>query len=362
MKIKPVRSRKDFKDFLHLIKVVYRGNPFHRSTDDGIVKLLIQGPTVFHSHASVNSFLILESQKPVGRFSLIFDEKLPTFLQVSFFEALPELPGISDLILEHARKLFPKCKRVVIGLNGHLNYSAGFLLNHFDEPPVFGLPYTPSYYLDYFKDFQQKRMVSFRFPATPFFEYMEKKIDNVDFAGITVRKLDKTRLKQEIEIYTKLNNACFSEHPFWAERSLEEDFELFYPFRRLLREEYFLFAEFKGEPIGFLLWYPDFNELVPANKQLGIKHLLLHRFRNPIRTFRFTQIAVLPQYRISTATLALILKMIPPVKKAGYQFGEGGYIFEDNIKSITMTRRFLERATGSTMEPYRIYALFESKL
>jgi len=54
--------------------------------------------------------------------------------------------------------------------------------------------------------------------------------------------------------------------------------------------------------------------------------------------------------------------MIPPIKKAGYQFGEGGYIFEDNHKSLTMTRRFLERATGEKMSPYRRYAIFEGSI
>jgi len=362
VKIIPVRSRKNLKDFFQIDKKVYQRNPCHRSTGEAITNMLVKGPTLFHNHASVKPFIILQNNEPVGRFALIRDEKLKEFVQVSFFEALPGLRNLSDAILEQISLSFPQCKRVVIGLDGHLNYNAGILLNHFEDPPVFGLPYTPKYYQEYFKKFQQRTMVSFRFPTKPFFEFMEKKGNDVDLAGITVRNMDKTKLKSELEIYTKLNNACFVDHPFWTERRPEEDYELFYPFRWLLKEEYFLFAEYEGEPIGFLLWYPDFNELVPTNRQLALHHILKFYIRNPIKTFRFTQIAVLPQYRISTATLALILKMIPPIKKAGYQFGEGGYIFEDNHKSLTMTRRFLERATGEKMSPYRRYAIFEGSI
>jgi hypothetical protein len=362
VKIIPIKTRQELKVFSNFKKEVYKSNSSQRSTGDTITQLLLKGSSAFHKHASVKPFLIQQRQKPVGRFALIQDEKLKDCVQVAFFEALQGLSNLSEAILQQARSAFPDSDRIVIGLDGHLNYNAGILLNYFDRPPVFGLPYTPDYYPEYFQEFEQKTMVSYRFAAAAFFRFMEEKGHKFDLGGITVRKMNKKKFKREIEIYTRLNNACFAGHPYWAERTPEEDYELFYPFRFLLKEEFLLFAEFQGKPIGFLLWYPDFNELVPANRQLGINHLLKFHIRNPIKTFRFTQIAVLPQYRISTATLALILKMIPPVKKAGYEYGEGGYIFEDNHKSIAMTRRFLQRATGRKMEPYRSYAIFAGKL
>jgi hypothetical protein len=83
---------------------------------------------------------------------------------------------------------------------------------------------------------------------------------------------------------------------------------------------------------------------------------------NPIDTFRFTEIAVLPEYQVSHAVQAMILYAIPFIQKTGVTSGEGGFIFEENTHSIVMTRRFLERVTGTKMEPYRRYALFEKIL
>jgi GNAT superfamily N-acetyltransferase len=186
--------------------------------------------------------------------------------------------------------------------------------------------------------------------------------ENLDFKGITVRKLDKRKLHKEIEIYTYLNNACFLDHPFWAERNVQEDFELFHPFRFLIKEENLLFAEKDGKPIGFFLWYPDFNQLLKGHQHLGIKHVLQYYFTRRIDTFRFTEIAVLPEYKLSHAAQALILYAIPYIRKAGIKYGEGGFIFEENKNSIAMTRRFLERATGIKMEPHRHFALFETTL
>ena len=362
MKAKPVNTRKELRDFYNFSKEIYKDNIFYRSTEYDIIRLLIEGLSAFHNHASVNSYIVQEGDRIVGRFTLIHDQKLPEYVQVAFFEALPHLSDILKIIIKNAREKYPYCKRIVFGLNGHLNYGAGILLNAFDEAPVFGLPYNPEYYQDYFKDFTKRTMVSYRFPTEPFFEYHRKMGHNPDLKGITVRKMNKKRLRQETEIYTYLNNACFSGHPFWADRDVEEDFELFYPFRFLIKEENLLFAEKDGEPIGFFLWYPDFNQLVTGDQHLGLTHVLRYHFANPIKTFRFTEIAVLPGSKNSHAVQAMILYAVPYIKKLGCTFGEGGFIFEENKNSIIMTRRFLERAMGERIEPHHRYAVFENVL
>jgi hypothetical protein len=130
----------------------------------------------------------------------------------------------------------------------------------------------------------------------------------------------------------------------------------------LIKEENLLFAEKDGKPIGFFLWYPDFNQLLKGHQQLGLKHVLHYYFTRTIDTFRFTEIAVLPEYKKSHAVQAMILYAIPYIRKSGIKYGEGGFIFEENTNSIVMTRRFLERATGIKMEPHRHYALFETTL
>ena len=362
MIIKEVHTKRDFSTFYKIPEEIYKNNIFYRASEFDITQLLVEGRSAFHQHAIVLSYLILHEDVVVGRFSLICDQKLPEYVQVSFFEAQPDLSGLASLIVEKASAEFPDCKRIVFGLNGHLNYGAGILTSNFNETPIFGLPYNREYYQDYFADFRKIPLVSYRFPFEPFVDYHRRMSDYPDFKGITVRKLNKKKLRQETEIYTSLNNACFRAHPFWAERSVQEDFELFHPFRFLIKEENLLFAEKDGKPIGFFLWYPDFNQLLKGQQRLGFKHILQYHFTQRIETFRFTEIAVLPEYKMSHAVQAMILYAIPYIQKAGIKYGEGGFIFEENTNSIAMTRRFLERATGLKMNPHRHYALFETDL
>lgn len=129
MKVRQVITKKDYKDFFSITKDIYKGNIFHRSTDDDITRLVISGPSSFHSHANVNPYLLEDDDKVVGRFALICDQKLSNYVQVSFFEALPDLQKLDKLILIQARTDFPQCRQIVIGINGHLNYGAGMLLS-----------------------------------------------------------------------------------------------------------------------------------------------------------------------------------------------------------------------------------------
>lgn len=362
IQIKIVCNKQELSTFFSLGNEVYKNISQHRSTEEDITRLLIEGTSAFHKHASVSPYLIIKGSKTVGRFALINDTHLPQYIQVSFFEALPDLQEIDRLIIELAKNKFPNCTKIVFGLNGHLNYGAGFLLNKYNQPPVFGLPYTPGYYIEYFENLNMRKMVSFRFATQPFFDYLDKMGDHPDLNGITVRKLNKKKLKEETALYTYLNNACFLDHPFWANREIMEDFELFHPFRFLIKEENLLFAVKDGKEIGFFLWYPDFNELVKGHLPLGIKHVLKYKWFNPIKTFRFTEIAVLPKYQVSNAVQAMILCATKYIREMGIEQGEGGFIFEENIRSINMTKRFLQRVCGEKMEAYRQYTVFEKEL
>ena len=250
----------------------------------------------------------------------------------------------------------------MVGLNGHLNYGAGILLNRFDEVPLFGLPYNPDYYADYFNNLHCHKMFTFRFSMEAYSAWAQTYPVQRVLKGLTVRFMNKRKIKEESAWYTQLNNRAFTNHPFWANRDKEEDLEIFYPFRFLLDNENLIFAEIDGKPVGFFLWYPDFNQLVSTQRDLNIWDVIKFRLINSIDTFRFTEIGILPEYQGSPVALALINKSLPTLMKKGYKFCEGGFIFQENRASIAFVKRILKRCYGEEPEPYRQYALFETIL
>ena len=354
---------KDAKNLFDKVSsAVYAGNKYFRGTEKSVEKLVLGESKAFSLHAKVKKFIVQDGNDTVARFALIQDTKLRDYVQVAYFEAFEGLGDIYPLIEIEIKKYFGQCKKVVVGLNGHLNYGAGILLNHFDEAPVFGLPYQPDYYADYFKNLHCRKMATFRFTMANYTAWAQSYSTHRELRGLTVRFMDKRNIKAESAIYTKLNNEAFPNHPYWANRDIEEDLELFYPFRHLLDNENLVFAEIDGRPVGFFLWYPDFNQLVSSQRDLNVFDVLKFRLGKTPDTFRFTEIGIIPEYQGSIVAMAMLNKALPTIIKKGFKYCEGGFIFEENKASMAFVKRILKRSFGVEPEIFRQYGVFETPI
>ncbi len=362
MRIELVEGKEAENLFDKVSSAVYAGNKYFRGTDKSVEKLVLHESRAFAKHANVKRFVLFDGNNAVARFVLIHDAKLPEYVQIAYFEALNGLGNIYKLIEPEIKKHFQRCNKVIAGLNGHLNYGAGILLNRFDEVPVFGLPYQPEYFAHYFKDFYRKRMFTFRIDMNIYATWANSFQHRREIPGLKLRFMDKKKIKSESAIYTYLNNKAFKNHPYWADRAEEEDMELFYPFRHLLDNENLVFAEVDGKPVGFFLWYPDFNQMVNSHRDLNLIDMI--KFRAGIRpdTFRFTEIGIIPEYQRSTLAFNLIQKPLKYIMEQGYQFCEGGFIFEENTASVAFAKGLFKRSLGVKPDFYREYAVFEKKL
>ncbi len=367
MRFLELHTKSDFINFYKLGNDVYNGNSYYRSSEDDITRLIIEGPTQFHSHAKVFPIIVLYNDEPICRFAFIIDKHLSEYVQVAFFEAKQGYSTLVETIITEARKRFTNQSKICFGLNGHLNYGAGILLNNFHKTPAFGLSYSMEYYKEYFSKLEARKMVSFRFPVEVPKSYnkLSQRIKAND--SITIKKLDKSRLEEYSKVYTELNNTCFTEHPYWAKRNNKEDLELFDSLKYLLKDEHLIFAEYDGKPIGFLLWFPDFNQLLKTNRELKANtkisiDLIRSKYLKTIDTFRFTEIAVHPNFRKKGVEMALINQMIEDIVSEGYKYGIGGFIFEENSESINMATKYIERITGNKVKPDSVYAVFEKNL
>ena len=362
MKAEQLTGTSAYTTFAKTGQEVYKGNPFYRGTEGSVEKMLLKEESAFNKHANVKLFVLRDGNNLVARFALIHDLFLHNYIQVAFFEAQKGLGNIWTVIKNEIKKQHPEAKRVVVGLNGHLNYGAGILLNRFDEVPLFGLPYNPNYYHTYFDELLCRKMVTFRFSMDAYTAWAKRYNIQRKLNGLNVRFMKKSKIKEESAIYTQLNNLAFPEHPYWAKRDIEEDLELFHPFRFLLNNENLLFAEVNNKPVGFFLWYPDFNQLVSSQRDLNVWDVLKYRLNSPIDTFRFTEIGILPEYQRSPVALALINRSLPAIEEKGYRYCEGGFIFEENKASMAFVKRILKRCYGKEPQPYRHYAVYETTL
>jgi hypothetical protein len=362
MEFMELAGKGQLEEFIDFGNSLYRDNPYKRRTDEDILRILVGNASFFHTHASVKAFLVYEEGQAVARFALIHDRKLPEYVQVAFFEARPDIAGLADLMVAKASEMFPRANKILAGMNGHIFYGAGFLLNRFDSPQPAGLPYSLPYYPEYFHGFAEKRLHSFRFPVQNFYRFRRKYAGHQVFDDIRIRCLNTKDLINELRIYTYLSNQSFGEHTYWSDRDYREELEIFQSYRHILTRNNLLFAEHKGRPVGFIFWFPDINELLKTNSAFTVWHLIRHRIFSPVRTFFFSSIGILPDYRKTKVMHALICALSDIIEKTPYQFGEGGFVFEDNTRSMSMANRYFTRALGIRAEPYRSLALYEKEI
>lgn len=350
-------TSKDAKRYINFCKSVYKADLNYRDSLTSLLKSILYKKSVFCKDTEIAPVLVTdESGGGLAACMFIVARKLPDTLQIAFFEAKPDCREAVDLLLETA---VSRCRekglgKIVIGLNGHVNYGLGILADHFTETPCFGNSYNPEYYVNYFKreGIRESILTSYLTDMNRFNLDKEQKLLQRIHQNFTFRVADFQHLEREVGIYTALNNQCFTRHPFYFERTEEEDFELLSQFKLFIDGKNLLIAERDGEPVGFMLWYPDFNGLIPPGQEMGVGTYIKNKlFARRIKKFKIAEIGIVPEYQGSGVILGLFEKCMQ-LTKGRYEWCEAGWILDTNTRSKGFGVRWAD------ME-YKHYKVFE---
>ncbi len=344
------------KDYLQLIGQVYSADPHYRKTMLPVLGTMTSKKSAFLSHAEVVPTMIYWKGNPVAASLFITTPKLPGVLQLAFFEALPDCQDAVDLLIQFAKERCTKegLRTLFVGMNGHVNYGLGFLADKYASPPCFGSAYNPWYYAEYFRalGMEENSLVSYLADMSLFTLKEEEKLLKRAGERYQVRTANFNKLSSEVEIYTRLNNQCFSNHLYYYERTVAEDYELLKGFRPLIRDENLLVVEEAGEPVGFMLWYPDFHQVIPPGKGFDpITFLKLKLYSNRIDRFKIAEIGVLPRHQ-GTGAVALLFQKCYEIVKDRYSWCETSWILAANSRSRGFGIRWAD-------SEYKRYSVFE---
>lgn len=302
--------RGDGVAYLAFFERIQAERPEKRECMSGFLRRILKGKSALNRRAKLCPVLVMEEEEVLMGALLAKVDGLDQHLQISFFEAAKDHPEAFALLLEEARTMGISlgCTKITGGLNLHVNYGMGLLLDGMTDRVGFGMNYNPAFYNDLFAGagFQREVLLTYHKDMStftlPFSDGMRRRLQE----RYEVRPGTFWPLKRTIRTYTSLNNRCFFAHPYYYPRVLEEDLELFRPFAWLLRGENLLFVHRNNIPVGFLLWYPDFAERIPKGKRPSLKTVLdVRLLRRPIRTFKIVEMGVLPDERRKGAILAL---------------------------------------------------------
>ena len=330
-------NKNNIKDFLNFYKNQYLNNDLKRDTLSGMLKSLLYGKSEICKSVDIRPLMIVHKDEITMISVLAHAQRMPEYVQICFFESDKFNMDAFNLILDKATKMAKEKKagKLTGSLNIHVNYGLGFLSSDYDKNQSFGSAHNPKFYNDYFEKsgFETIEMVSFKKNMVNSPELINNNIREKLNQIYTVREVDFKKFSQEIELYTKINNEAFVDHLFYYPRKTEEDYELFKDLKYLIKRENLLFVEKAGVPVGFMLWYPDFNELIKKNETVGVRTVIKNKFyHNKIQNFKIVEMGVIPSERNRGAILALFDYCFK-CTNGRYNSMETSWILSQNIKS-----------------------------
>lgn len=332
-----------WRDYVALTTEVYRQCHQYRDCASPMIKDIVGGKSLFSRYIEKSLVGVYDGGKLLASAMLISSEKLPGYLSIAFLEALDDSSAIMTL-LDHAKKSAAArgISTVIVGINGHMNYGMGLLCDNFDKPVSFGSTFNPPYYYSNLKGQADNEhdLTTYVFDlALIDFAKYQSLFDRLS-RRFKYRVADVKQLRREVEIYTRLANECFWDHPLYWERTTDENYEIYEAFRPFWRGENLIIAEDGGRAVGYVLWHADLNELIPPGKSIGLTTFLKYRIGWPkITRYKIAEIGVLPKYQGSGLIFGLLHNCFN-LAKDRYLQCESGWIMDDNFLSRSLISHF----------------------
>lgn len=331
------------------------------------VRAVLSPSHPFHRHAEVQCFLAWRGSQAVGRVAAIVNRRhIDVHKEPVGFFGLFECDNDTDAacaLLEAAAE-FAQDRDLDI-LRGPFNLSTneelaspGILIEGFHRPPCLLMSHNPPYYAELMESAGfVKAKDTFAYwisDAKRLAERLEQGLKAVQPpSGLRIRSVDMTRLEAEVALIQEIYNEAWSRNWGFVPLTVEEISHLAGKLRPIVDPRLCVIAEIDGEPVGFGLAIPNFNQaLKHVNGRLypfGLLKLLW--YRRSIDEARMIALGVKSAYRHKGLDALIIMRVFAAATRMGIRQGECSAILEDNIAM----RRGVERIGAVADKTYRIY-------
>ncbi len=229
------------------------------------------------------------------------------------------------------------CRGPVSPDNGDDN--RGLLIHGFDTPPALMDSYNPEYYADlieacgYRGDGDDRLAYYYRIADA----FSEKAVSTLAYAKARWKfRVDRANLKDLENEFASLKVVVDAAMPEWPDMVPPTMDELRLMAKKILPvadpDFIYLARSEAGEPIGFLLGLPDYNQVLKhVNGNLfpfGWAKFLY--YRRKIKALRIFVLFVVPAWQKKAVSHAMFYEAFLACKRKGYEWAEGSTIVESN--------------------------------
>ncbi|MBL6983387.1 MAG: GNAT family N-acetyltransferase [Anaerolineales bacterium] len=242
--------------------------------------------------------------------------------------------------------------------------SYGVLVEGRDRPPALMCGHTPEYYPPFMDNYgfekarPQNVALGAEIAETPQIQRMARVAERIRKKGwITIRNADFNRPEDEIDnLYELLNTALahLEDHIGWQRESVAAMVE---PFMQIADPELILFADVRGETVGFLPGLPDLNEIFTHVNGLrtpwNYLQLLWRMKTQKIHNLTIKSVLVLPEYWNTGVGILLFDELVKRAMAKGYTWTDLSITSIDNPNTIILA----EHMGAEIYKRWQIYRL-----
>lgn len=320
-------------------------------------------------HAEIRIWVARKEGRDVGRIAGIHDKAycntaVSPACFFGFFECENNLRTAQSLFKAVSAWAGTKGLAKLMGpMNPTTNDECGLLIEGFDTPPCFMMPYNPSYYVELLNQCgfaKAKDLLAFYIdlsgiPMDRLVRIGEKvKSRN---SRLKFRPIQRKTLEADLGQVKKIYNDAWQDNWGFVPMTDPEINFMAERLKPLLMEGLVWLVEDGNEPVAFLLAMPDYNyALKPLNGRLctprilGFLPYVLGWKRPPAA--RVLTLGVKTNYRSKGLESAMLIEGLKVGFNAGFKYAEASWILEDN----TSMSRVIEAIGGKVYKRYRIYS------
>lgn len=368
--VTPVSSKRDQKAFTEFPWRHYDGDPnWMPMLKDFERELLNYKKHPFYQNAQIQTFLATQNGQVVGRIAGIvdhlhnarFEEKRGMF---GFFESIDDQTVAHQLFTAAEGWMRDQGMDCARGPNSpSLNHQfTGCLVDAFDKPPTFMMPYNKPYYGSLIENegYEKSQDLYAFWGHMDMLQTLDKKlvfiIEEVKkrFDNMTIRR-GKTgrRLKEDVQAFVRLYNAGLAAQWGFVPMSDAEVKHVADSLSLLIVPEMTTVIEINGSPVAVTFGMLDYNPLIKKIKgklfPFGALRLLFGR--KSIKKVRLIGTYVTPEYQKWGLGLVLMSRLVPDLIAWGIEETEFSYVLESNH----LSRKTLERGGAVRERTYRLY-------
>ncbi len=366
--IKKAETTGEINRFIDFPHELYKGDPnYVPELFIAQKRLFDQKKNPFFKHSKAEFFFAIDDGKIVGRVAVVKNGNYLKFSGEShgffgFFDVIDDYK-VAESLLNTVNDWAKKngFEEVIGPVNFSTNDTCGILIDGLDTPPVIMMTYHKNYHRDFLEQFGYiKKMDLLAYRLTPqggdekvlrIHKQLEERLKK---NGITIRKLDMKKFKQEVAKLHHVYNAAWERNWGFVPMTKEEFDFAAEDMKSIVDIDFAYIAEHNGKAIGFSLTIPNLNEIFIKMKRgrlfpTGLFKLLY--YKNKVKTLRAITLGVIPEFRMAGIDACFYARNIETARRKNIKWAEASWILENN----QMMNRALLNIGAKVYKKYRIY-------